>query len=145
LTPGDLRGLADVVRTAKACLSRARSSMAKLARNEADLAKTLNFVDAISTELASANSEPQSELSSISNGGPPLDDAKGASHPPYGGEATDGLFERNSHEELGEAFLRNGDRLNVRDWPSASLSATKDMSEVDAKADLKANAEFGRG
>ena len=66
---GSVRGLADVVRTAKACLSRARSSTAKLARSEADLAKTLNLVDAISAELAAANRELQSELRSMSNGG----------------------------------------------------------------------------
>jgi len=69
LTAGGVRGLADVVRTAKACLSRARSSTAKLARSEADLAKTLNLVDAISAELAAANRELQSELRSMSNGG----------------------------------------------------------------------------
>lgn len=82
LTPGGVRELADVVRTAKGHLSRARSSTAKLAQSAADLAKTLDLVDATSAALASANRELQSELSSMSNGGPPLNDAKRASHPP---------------------------------------------------------------
>jgi hypothetical protein len=70
LTAGGVRGLADAVRTAKGCLSRARSSTAKLAQSAADLAKTLDLVDATSEELASANRELQSELSTMGNGGP---------------------------------------------------------------------------
>jgi hypothetical protein len=61
----DLRELANVVRAAKECLARARSSTAKLAQSAAELAKTLDLVDATGAQLASANRELQSELSSM--------------------------------------------------------------------------------
>jgi hypothetical protein len=64
----DLRELANVVRAAKECLARARSSTAKLAQSAAELAKTLDLVDATGAQLASANRELQSELSSMHTG-----------------------------------------------------------------------------
>jgi hypothetical protein len=44
--------------------------LTNLAQSAADLAKTLDLVDATSEELASANRELQSELSTMGNGGP---------------------------------------------------------------------------
>jgi hypothetical protein len=63
LTPEIVRRLAGVVRTVKGHLSRARSSEAKLAQSAADLAKSLDLIDASRAELANANRELQSSLS----------------------------------------------------------------------------------
>jgi hypothetical protein len=63
-----VRELADIVRTAKTCLARARSSRAELAQIAADLGKTLNLVHAMKAKLPSVNHGLQSELSSVGDG-----------------------------------------------------------------------------
>jgi hypothetical protein len=62
------------VRIANAHLARAKTSAAKLAQSVSDLAKTIDFIEGISSDPDQARSEVQSEVGSRNNGGPPLDE-----------------------------------------------------------------------
>jgi hypothetical protein len=56
-----------------------------IAESVADLTKTIDFIEGINRDLNQARSELQSEVGSVSNGGPPLDDARARPPPEAAG------------------------------------------------------------
>jgi hypothetical protein len=78
----EVKGLAEVVRDAKAALVMAKGAAEKMRASAGQLVDNVSTVGALTRELDNANVELQAainEMSGGSNGGPPLDDTSTSS------------------------------------------------------------------
>lgn len=75
--PGEVRGLSETVRAVKAAMLRTQQVGDRAQSSAKQLHSTLDQVESMTQEMDAANRELQSELSTLSNGGPPLE-----GHPP---------------------------------------------------------------
>ena len=71
----EVKGLADVVRSAKDAIRKASDAGARLNSSAMHLTSTLGVVEDMTKQLDDATAELQGAVAAMSNGGPPLDES----------------------------------------------------------------------